>query len=114
MRYKQKEIGGIQNKKLEPMEQEKANEHMKIFEDAKTKTLPEELINATDPQFKHWVDNVLKDNKRFPCINPMTKFRTLEKERSCTSLHDLPYLAVTLKIVEGKFASLGVLYTEFV
>ena len=62
------------------MEQEKANEHMKIFEDAKTKTLPEELINATDPQFKHWVDNVLKDNKRFPCINPMTKFRTLETE----------------------------------
>lgn len=53
---------------------------MKIFEDAKTKTLPEELINATDPQFKHWVDNVLKDNKRFPCINPMTKFRTLETE----------------------------------
>jgi hypothetical protein len=27
-------------KKLEPMEQEKANEHMKIFEDAKSKTLP--------------------------------------------------------------------------
>ena len=75
-----KKLEEYKNKKLEPMEQEKANEHMKIFEDAKTKTLPEELINATDPQFKHWVDNVLKDNKRFPCINPMTKFRTLETE----------------------------------
>ena len=60
------------------MEQEKANEHMKIFEDTKTKKLPEEFINATDPQFKHWVENVLKDNKHFPCITAMTKFRALE------------------------------------
>ena len=62
------------------MEQEKANEHMKICEDTKTKKLIGELINATDPKFKQWVDNVLKDNKRFPCITPMTKFRTLETE----------------------------------
>ena len=33
------------------MEQENANEHIKIFEDIKNGKLPEELINATDPDY---------------------------------------------------------------
>jgi hypothetical protein len=33
------------------MEQENANEHMKILEDINTKKLPKELINATDPEY---------------------------------------------------------------
>ena len=75
-----KKLEEYKSRQLEPMEQEKANEHMKSFEDTKTKKLPEELNNPTDPQFKHWVDHVLKDNRRFPCITPMTKFRTPETE----------------------------------
>jgi hypothetical protein len=35
------------------MEQEKANEHIKYFEDTKTKKLPKELVNTTDRKFKH-------------------------------------------------------------
>ena len=75
-----KRLEEYKNRKLEPMEQESANEHMKIFEDTKTKKLPEELINATDPQYIPWVEKVLKDKQRFACITPMTKFRTLDTE----------------------------------
>jgi len=75
-----KRLEEYKNRKLEPMEQESANEHMKIFEDTKTKKLPEELINATDPEYIPWVEKVLKDKQRFACITPMTKFRTLDTE----------------------------------
>jgi hypothetical protein len=62
------------------MEQENANVHMKISEAIKTKKLPEELINATEPKYIPWVEKVLKDKRRFACITPMTKFRTLDTE----------------------------------
>jgi hypothetical protein len=75
-----KRLEEYKNRKLEPMEQENANEHMKIFEDIKTKILLEELINATDPEYIPWVERVLKDKQRFACITPMTKFRTLDTE----------------------------------
>jgi hypothetical protein len=58
-----KRLKEYKNTKLEPMEQENANEHMKIFEDIKTKKLPEELINATDPEYIPWVEKVLKDKQ---------------------------------------------------
>jgi hypothetical protein len=54
-----KRLEEYKNRKLEPMEQENANEHMKTFEDINTKKLPEELINATDPQYIPWVERVL-------------------------------------------------------